>query len=289
MISSRAAASLLVLAAATAHAESPADQAFARGQKLVAQGKYDEGCAAFEQSIAAEFAFGALYNLADCNVRRHHLLAALEAYERLAREDDKADRRAASAELAKKLAPRVPRIIVAADARPGLTVKLDDTDITDKIGSEIRVELGDHVVHAQLPGRPERRIDAPTKTEGALVRIEVAIEGVPVIVNPTPPAPARSHKLAASITIGGGVVVAAGLVSGTVAWLRWRDAQSAAMKDDQAALARTDSARTWGTASTILTLSGLAIATTGVVLWRHGNSEATVHATATSVSIVGRF
>jgi tetratricopeptide (TPR) repeat protein len=276
---------LVAFAIAPAYADPAAATAsFARGQKLYDQRKYEEACAAFEQSLTEDFAYGELYNLADCDVKRGHLAAALREYQRLAAEDPKPERRAESADLAKKLEPRVPKIVVAADARPGLVVFLDDQDITSQIGTEIFVDRGDHVVRAQLPGRPERRIDAPAKSEGALVHVEVAFETDAAKPPPPPPPAPRYHALAGGLVIGGGALVASGLLAGGVAWYRWRDAQSSAKTDNQQALARTDSARNWGTASTILTVAGIVTAAGGVVLWRLGDREATVHATASASS-----
>jgi tetratricopeptide (TPR) repeat protein len=276
----------LVIATARVDADpAAAAAAFTRGQKLYDQGKFDEACAAFEDSLQEDFAYGALYNLADCDVKRGHLAAALHEYERLAAEDPKPDRRAASADLAKKLATRVPKIVVSADARPGLVVLLDDKDITSQIGTEIAVELGDHVVRAQLPGQPERRIEAPAKTEGALVRIDVAVQTEIAKPLPPPPPPENRYRtLSGGLVIGGGAVLASGLVAGGVAWWRWHDAQAAAKLGDRHELARTDSARSWGTASTILCIAGLATAAGGVVLWRYGRTETTVHAAASASS-----
>lgn len=288
----RAVSSLVVLAAASAHADSAkATAAFARGQKLYDQGKFEEACAAFEDSLREDFTYGELYNLADCDVRRGHLVAALHEYQRLAAEDPKPDRKASAAELATKLAARVPKIVVAADARPGLAVHLDDTDITAQIGTEILVDVGNHVVHAQLPGRPERRIDASTPSEGALVHVEVAFETE--AAQPPPPSPPRSHRLAAGVLIGSGALVTSGLVAGTVAWLRWRDNEAAAKLGNQHALAQTDSAHSFATASTVLCIVGVVTAAGGVVLWRQESSEAMVHATASAnaagLVVTGRF
>jgi tetratricopeptide (TPR) repeat protein len=283
-----------LLATASAHADTAkATAAFARGQKLYDQGKFDEACTAFEESLREDFTYGELYNLADCDVMRGHLVAALREYERLAAEDPKADRRASSAELVKKLSARVPKIVVAADARPGLVVRLDDADITAQIGTEIPVDLGKHVVIAQLPGRPERRIDAPTTTEGALVRVEVAFETEAPKPPPPPPPQHHSHVLASGVMIGGGALVTSGLVTGTIAWLRWRDNESAAKLGNQHALAQTDSARSFATASTVLCIAGVVTAAGGFVLWRRESSEAVVQPTATptaaGLAVSGRF
>ena len=93
--------------------------------------------------------------------------------------------------------------------------------------------------------------------------------------------------------IGGGVVVTAGLVAGTVAFLRWRDNRDAAKLGNQHALAQTDSARTWGTASTALCIAGVVGLAGGVMLWRHESGEAVVHpiasASAAGLAISGRF
>ncbi len=281
--------SSVVLVASIAHADpKAAEQAFARGLELYDAHRYEEACAAFAESLQQDFQYGALYNLADCDDKRGHLASALREYQRLASEDPNARRREDSASRASKLAERVPKIVVSADRRPGLVVLLDDEDVTAKIGSELPVDLGDHVVRARLPGQPERKIDAPVPREGALVRVEVAFEAVAPPPLPPPPPP-RSRTLEKALLLGGGALVATGLVAGGVALYKWQSSQAEARLDNQHELARADSARTGGNVSTVLCIAGVVSAGAGIVLWRRGGSDATVHAAPGGVAVSGHF
>jgi tetratricopeptide (TPR) repeat protein len=287
MNSARAAFSIVLIAHVARADPKAAEASFARGLELYDAHRYEEACAAFAESLHEDFQYGALYNLADCDEKRGHLASALREYERLASEDTNARRREDSASKASKLAPRVPKIVVSADARPGLVVLLDDDDVTAKIGSELPVDLGAHVVRARLPGQPERKIDASVPRERELVRVEVAFETA--LPPPPPPSTPRSRTLEKTLLIGGGALLASGLVAGGVALYRWHSSEAEAKLDNQHELARADSARTWGNVSTLLCIAGAATVGTGVVLWRHAGSDATVHVAPGGVAVSGHF
>ncbi len=61
-----------------------AEQLFEEGRKAFAQGRIDDACRAFEQSMAAEPANGTLLNLARCHERQGKLELARAEYQRVA-------------------------------------------------------------------------------------------------------------------------------------------------------------------------------------------------------------
>src|SRR5215470_18019771 len=100
-----ASSALLLVAVAGIAAGDPhdvAEQQFVRGRALMKQHKYAEACAAFEQSQRLDPQLGTLFNLADCEVEIGKVASAWKIYRELEKSDPNPDRRALSAELAKK-------------------------------------------------------------------------------------------------------------------------------------------------------------------------------------------
>src|ERR1044071_8274125 len=102
-----------------AHAESPAaqaDQLFKKGKRLLAQKKYPEACAAFEQSDRLDPGIGAKVNVARCYQEWGKLATAWRWYvdaETMA--TNAHDARAQKIqELVEALEPTVPRLTVKA-------------------------------------------------------------------------------------------------------------------------------------------------------------------------------
>ena len=60
---------------------------FERGRALQKDGKTAEACAAFGESLRLEFAYGTLFNVANCAELDGNLGTAWKAYHRLASED----------------------------------------------------------------------------------------------------------------------------------------------------------------------------------------------------------
>src|SRR5258705_3349642 len=84
---------------------------FERGRVLQKEGKQDEACAAFDASLRLEFAFGTLFNVANCAELAGKLGSAWKAYHRLAVEDLTSGRAAKAQAKADELWARVPKLV----------------------------------------------------------------------------------------------------------------------------------------------------------------------------------
>jgi len=288
-----------VWVASTALADTNKDTAerlFNQGRDLLAQKKYAEACAAFEQSQRLDPEFGTEFNLAACDVEIGKLAAAWNLYHELARSDSKPARRQASSDLAEKLDARVPRLVVEMNDKPnGLAVTIDGADSTSLVGVEVRVDLGEHVVVATAPGMREERKTVKTGHEGETRTVTIHL--VPATSAPAPEKPTPIVETSSSratygkvAVIGGSVIAAAGLAIGAYAISTWHDAQ------DCTACDRTSTAHSAviaGDISTVMVIAGVVPVIAGVYLWKTAGSSATIapHASSDSagLSVVGRF
>lgn len=294
---------MLVLSAhAVADPDTLAERAFQRGRSLMKALRYPEACAAFEQSQRLDPQLGTLFNLANCEVEIGKLASAWKIYRELAKSDPSAERKVMSRELAAQLEPRLPRLRLAVPMAPArLVVTIDQLDSTTLIGAEIPVDVGEHTVITIAPGF-QKRSDTVAVKEAKVTELTLTLtplntrEVSPEVagINDTPKPsdtssnPRRRYGLTAMI--GGGTVVAAGLVIGTAAVLDWHDAQRVTGSDRTS---KSHRAVVLGDVSTTVVIAGLIPMAAGVYLWRTAGSEAVVtpnvSAAHASVSITGRF
>lgn len=268
---------------------------FEQGRDSLAQKKYAEACAAFEQSQRLDPQFGTQFNLAGCDVEIGKLAAAWNLYTELARSDPKPARRQASSDLAQKLDARVPRLVVdVADKPANLAVTIDGVDSTSLVGVEVRVDLGEHTVVATAPGFRDEHRSVKTAHEGETrtVTIHMVPPGAP---EPTKRAPvvattssrATYGKIA---VVSGGILIGAGLGVGAYAVSTWHDAQSCTSCNRPSTA---HSAVIAGDISTVLVIVGAVPAIAGIYLWRTADSSAAIvpHASSDSAgfTLVGRF
>lgn len=274
-----------------------AERLFNQGRDLLAQKKYAEACAAFEQSQRLDPEFGTEFNLAACDVEIGKLAAAWNLYHELARSDSKPARRQASSDLAEKLDARVPRLVVDMSDKPsGLAVTIDGADSTSLVGVEVRVDLGEHVVVATAPGMREERKTVKTAHEGETRTVTIHLvptSSVPPPAKPTPivETPSSSRATYGKVAvIGGSVIAGAGLAIGAYAISTWNDAQSCTTCDRTSTA---HSAVVAGDISTVMVIVGVVPVIAGVYLWKTAGSSATIapHASSDSagLSVVGRF
>jgi hypothetical protein len=300
-ISGRAACSVLLALVGAAAADpnkEVAERTFARGRDLMAQKKYAEACAAFEQSERLDPQFGTEFNLAACEVELGKLAAAWSLYHELARSDTKPARRQASSDLAEKLDARVPRLVVEIPERvAGLAVAIDGADSTSLVGVEVRVDLGEHTIAVTAPGFRDEHRTARTSHEGEIRTVTIHLR--PAGAGPSPPPPPRvvAHvepsprgRYGKYAMLGGGVVIAGGLVVGALAVSTWHDAQSCTSCDRPTVAHR---AVVLGNVSTVLVVAGVVPVAAGLYLWRTAGSSATVVPQASSdgagLAVVGTF
>jgi hypothetical protein len=112
---------LVVLGAATAHADPAAEQLFRDGKELVAAGKLDEGCDKLQRSQDLEKRSGTLLNLADCREKQGRLTVAWEMFLEAKSLAAQQGNELRVAEADRRIAAIVPRLA-------HLTVKLPPTE-----------------------------------------------------------------------------------------------------------------------------------------------------------------
>jgi hypothetical protein len=292
---------------------SAAAKLFAQGRALLVAHKYAEACVAFESSEKLDPQLGTMFNIAECDVEIGKLASAWQHYRELARTDPNLERRAASAQAAVDLEPRLPKLVLDLVNRPaGLTLTVDGNDVLLPAGEPLPVDVGDHIIAANAPNFTERTAKVTVQErEVAHVTLELEpvapTEAVPVVA-PKPPVvstatsatiqPAADvqsrprYRTPAKIAlIAGGGVAAIGLALGGFAIIDFHAAETCtgcnrASQSHTAAVA--------GDISTALVIAGaISAALGGVYLWHTSASSATLVPVATpeaaGATIVGTF
>lgn len=275
---------------------SEADTAFKKGRELLKDGKYAEACEQFERSQQLDPALGTLFNIAQCDEHIGKLASAIAAYREVVSRDTKAERRAAANDLAQKLEPRVPKLVVKVPPTARNAAVLVDGKHAFQANTPIEVDNGSHTVEVRADGMKAFTTSATIADEGKTVTVTATL--VPG-TDPTPPAGTGSavepkqhepvdtgeehsprKKYAIGALAAGGAMVITGAVYGALASSKWKDAkavcggQTCATQTlaDQASQIG-DDARSKANISTVLFAVGGVAATVGVVLWLTAPSE----------------
>jgi hypothetical protein len=289
---------LLVIAlAGTAYADK-ADALFKKAKKQLAEKRYPEACATFEQVDKLDPGIGAKLNVGKCYEEWGKLALAYRWY-------TDAETMAASAKderatkihaLAEELDTNVPRITLKLPdgANPDVveTVTLDGKPVSEAVfGIEQRVDPGAHVIEFSVDGKAKKKVvpverggsseialDIPLgrSKKGAKVKKPDPSGGDPQPEKPiavTPPAPGRTQRIA-GIVIGASGVVAVGIAGGITLSARgkYKDALSdhclgSTSMCDATGLEITHDARHTANIATVVTLIGGAAVIGGVVLY----------------------
>ena len=288
---------ILVLAAAASPASADkADKLFKKGKKLLAEKKFADACAAFEEVDKIDPGIGAKLNVAKCFEEWGRLAVAYRWYsdaEKMAI-DGKDDRAAKIKELAAELDTNVPRVTIkvpeGADADVLATVTIDGKPVAlDTFGIEQRVDPGPHSIEFVVDGTKKKKM-APVERGGSS---EVTLDipkgtgkprpkkSPPNLVKkgdkpPEPDLPAppgRTQRIAGiTLIVAGGVAV--GVASALT--LSARGAYKDALDDhcmgstsmcDPAGLTITADARSRANVATWITIGGGAAIIGGVVLY----------------------
>lgn len=232
-------AAALVSAATTGVASAEpaaADKLFKEGAALLEGGKIAEACAKFEASEKESDALATVEALADCEERAGHHPRAYQLFgDVAARASANFDSAKADKANARKTAlePKVGKAILVVPAGAAVDVALDGVSLTsDRLGAELLVAAGDHVVRSTVPGSPPQAIEGTITVPGNLgvVRVTVptrsgekfvATDGAagpigPIVVKtgggaPPPPPPVDESPAAGWIVLG-----ALGIAGGTL-------------------------------------------------------------------------
>ena len=198
-----------------------AREAYARGQSLFSQSKYEEAQAAFEQAYDAVPNAVVLVSLSECAVRLGKLddaEALLQRY--LTDRPDATDRAVIEQKIAELRA--TPSMIVLSSTPAGAHVQLDGSDTGKLTPVELTVTPGAHKVEVKLDGYLPIAENLEIKIGG---RHELQIElqkapppppPPPVVKAPPPPPPVHRDTDPTAALWVTSIVGAAGLVTGTV-------------------------------------------------------------------------
>lgn len=304
--------------------------AFDRGRDALKVGKYAEACAAFEESQRLEPQTATLMNIALCSEQLGKLGTALRIHRDLAHRDDNPQRKI-SADMIASLEPRAPRLKIdvseggqRARLPSGLVVRVNGMKATNF--RETPGDLGLNRVVATAPGFKRATSEVTATKEGKSVVVTIILEplepGQPeepdLDEETTSPAGASARKrtgpastsprstrktIGLVSTVVGAGALGGGLVAGVLARSKWNDAKDVCggttcttQEDLDRANGLVDSARSRGTISTALVVTGGVLVAGGLVLWltapREERSLAVTPGaggSAAGATLVGRF
>lgn len=266
-----------------AHADR-ADQLFKKGKKLLAEKRYPEACAAFEDSDRIDPGIGAKLNVAKCYQEWGKLATAWRWFsdaEQLAK-DTKDDRAVKIHALAAELDASVPRLTVKAPrnaSTSGVVIKLDGVAFdTSALGTERRVDPGPHQIDYVVDGARQTRTIPVERGGSSEVMLDLPQQSR--VATPREPRssaeagnPGRTRRI---IGIGvAGVGGAAVAIAGAITFQArgdYKDALTAycrGAKDmcDAQGVTATHAARHRANLATVLALGGAVAVATGVVLY----------------------
>jgi hypothetical protein len=184
------------LVAAPCFAQSkPADDAFLMGKALMEQGRIDDACAKFDESLKLERRGGTLLNLAVCRQKQGRHATALrllrEARARALKDqrDDRIDlAEKAMAESGAKLSWLTIRVAAGADA-PDLAIQVDGEDLPRASWGVLQaVDPGSHVVAATAAGRARMETTVTVGEAGDQRSVEIPAPKPEVTAETRPPA-----------------------------------------------------------------------------------------------------
>jgi hypothetical protein len=283
---------LLAVASSPASAEK-ADKLFKKGKKLLAEKKYADACAAFEEVDKIEPGIGAKLNVARCFEEWGRLATAYRWYtdaETMATAS-KDDRATKIKELAAELDTNVPRVTIKVPegANPDVleTLTIDGKPVArDTLGVEQRVDPGPHLIEFVVDGAKKKKM-APVERGGSS---EVTLDipkgvGKPkpkiIVKNPgdpdpdpeTPPPPGRTQRIAGITLIAtGGVAIGVASALTLSARGKYKDAveehcMGSTSMCSAEGLTITRDARSRANVATVITIAGGAAIIGGVVLY----------------------
>ncbi len=284
-----------------AHADQ-ADALFKKAKRLLAEKKYAEACAAFEQVDHLDPAIGAKLSVGKCYEEWGRLAVAYRWYldaEAMATAV-KDDRAAKIRAVAEELDSNVPRVTLklpeGADPAIVATVTFDGKPVDPAtFGLEQRVDPGPHTVEFVVDRQTKKKMAPVERGGGSEIMLDIpkGTQGKRGVPDPTPVVdtpPVRGHRQRiAGIVIGASGVVAVGIASGITLSARrtYKDALAAhcmgsSSMCDPAGLTATHDARHTANIATVVAVIGGAAVIGGVVLYltapRPGSKRGGEHA-----------
>ena len=278
-------------------ADDPAARSlFEAGLKLLDEGKADEACPKFEESLRLQASVGAQLNLARCHEKQGKLATAWTEYKKaatMAYAAGDAEREKAAEDFGNALAPKLPKLVVTV-VKPvqGLVVLKDGVPLgPGAFGVPIAADPGAHRIEASAPGYKGRVIPVDVPAEPGEHAVEVPeLEIDPSAQLPAPGGPVggpgtgtaaagQGEASSGSVLLPTGIAlgVTGVVVAGIGAVLGGLVLSDTSKVDGDATLCPNkqctaagqdviDSARSKATASSVLIPVGGALAVAGIVM-----------------------
>jgi hypothetical protein len=262
---------------------------FEQGRRLVGEGKLEEACPKFQESVRLVPKVSTLLNLADCYEQSGRLASAWARYMEaaaMAKDAGQRDREAFARERSDALKDRVPKLTIDVTDAPhaGLVVKRDGVEArAAMLGAPLPVDPGAHTIEASAPGKhpwsatvdvavSESKTVAVPALEDEAPLAPAAPPAPPSVPEAAPPSGGMSPMRTAGLVAGAAGVGGLGLgaVFGGLAIAKKGDADSSGCQGDRCtaagAAARND-ARSYADVSTIAFVAGGVLLAGGVAAW----------------------
>ena len=187
--------SLSVKAAHAQDSAAAADLLFNDARAAMVAKKFNVACAKFRESNRLDPAVGTLFNLANCEAQRGHLVASWALYRQVLEKLPPDDPRASVAKTqVQSLDARVPRLTIRArGAMPaGTTVNVAGLVLSpDSLNSPLPLNPGSYAISVVAPGRATREFSV-TLAEGDVAEFPVFV-GSSTSASPPRVAPVASR------------------------------------------------------------------------------------------------
>jgi hypothetical protein len=199
---------------------SVAEQAFRNGREAMKRGDYDAAHNEFERSYALDQTPGTLLNLAVCEAKLAHLVAAsTHLREFLAKPDVGEGRRALAERHLADVEARTPHVVIRwrADESRG-SVFVDGTELdSTRLGAPVPLDAGKHVIVFRLQAWKDREVPITLREgESAIVvspPAEAAEAPMPTPSRSVSPPRGREERGASTQRTAGYVMGAAGIAA----------------------------------------------------------------------------
>jgi hypothetical protein len=292
----------LALLAGVASADSPharAEALFRQGRDLLAAGKTEQACAAFDASQKLDPATTTLFNQADCREKNKQLATAwglfveAERQTRGATDDVGVKLHEVAQKRARAIESRLSKISITVTTPVDGLVVLRDGEQLDaaELGTAQPIDGGTHNFTARVGAREVWAETVTIKPEHDTAELSVTVQGakrtepagIPAVAttpaSPMQPAPSRTSAIAA--TVGAGV-----LLGGALVFDLWGNS----LYDDAVAMHDQDE---WGSANTRryvaqgLLVGGIGCAAVATWLWLRKGDVETAHVVVVPVVTTG--
>ncbi len=272
----------ILCAAVSARAETKLDTLFKKGKQQLAEKKYAEACATFEEVDKLEPGIGAKLNVARCYEEWEKLAVAYRWYadaQQMAI-DTKDKRTAKIKELIDALDTDVPRLTIKLPAKidpAAAAVQLDGKPFpVGELGKEQRVDPGQHAI-AYMTGKSAKKKSVNLE-RGASSEVELAFDDSAVVKkdgrSPGPATSPRNTRKLVGIVTGATGIVALGVAG--VLTLTARSNYNNALDEhclgqtdrcDDKGISITENAKSRANLATVVSVVGGVAIAAGVVLY----------------------